>query len=507
MNQPTEHARRPLFFLLGNHLFPPSYLKAYQGMPFFMAEDDGLCTYVRHHKQKIVLFLAAMRGHADELRARGFKLDYVRLTDAEAGLSYEQKLERSITKHKCDGLVTFEIEDRIFEERIKRFADQAGVHLTFLPSPMFLTPRDEFADYLEGVSKPFMASFYRWQRRRLGVLVREDGEPVGDRWSFDDENRKKLPKGVMIPDRDWVKCTQHVDEIARVVNERFPDHAGSTKDFWLPTTRRQTLRWYRHFLEHYFARFGDYEDALSGRDPFLFHSVLSPMLNMGLVTPDEVLDRALKSADEHSVPLNSLEGLVRQVIGWREFIRGIDRHFGSEQEQTNHWGHHRLLTPHWYDGTTGLTPLDDVIHKVNQYGWAHHIERLMVLGNLMLLCEIEPRQAYQWFMEMFVDSSDWVMGPNVYGMGLFSDGGIFATKPYICGSNYILKMSDYSRGPWCDVMDGLYWRFIGKHNDAFAKNPRMSMMARAYDRLKTDHRKRILDAAEAFIERVTASPG
>lgn len=221
------------------------------------------------------------------------------------------------------------------------------------------------------------------------------------------------------------------------------------------------------------------------------------------MTPGQALERTLEHASQNDIPLSSLEGFIRQLIGWREFVRGIDHHYGPLQEQANFWHHTRRLTPAWYTGNTGLPPLDDVIRKCLRFAWAHHIERLMVVGNLMLLCEIHPQEAYRWFMEMFIDSADWVMGPNVYGMGIFSDGGIFATKPYLCGSNYLLKMSDYAQGPWSDVLDGLYWRFIATHRDYFAGNPRLSMMTRTLDRMAPDRRKNLMTAAEAFMKIMT----
>jgi deoxyribodipyrimidine photolyase-related protein len=219
---------------------------------------------------------------------------------------------------------------------------------------------------------------------------------------------------------------------------------------------------------------------------------------LGLLTPQEIIDAVMTRADE--VPIQSLEGFVRQVIGWREFIRGVYQRYSEEQDATNFWCHERELPASWYDGTTGIPPLDDTIQTALRLGWTHHIPRLMVLGNLMTLCEIRPASAHRWFMEMFVDSSEWVMGPNVYGMGLFSDGGIFATKPYICGSNYLLKMSDYQKGPWCDIVDGLYWRFIDKHREFFQGNPRLALMPRALDRLDETRRSRIFQEAERFLE-------
>ena len=260
--------------------------------------------------------------------------------------------------------------------------------------------------------------------------------------------------------------------------------------------------WLDDFVVNRLEKFGPYEDAITTGSSTLYHSLLSPCMNIGLITPDEIIAHTLKHADE--VPLQSLEGFVRQIIGWREFVRGVYREFGTHQESSNFWSHDRALTAAWYDGTTGIPPLDDAIHTAQRLGWTHHIPRLMVLGNLMTLCEVRPDSAHRWFMEMFVDSSEWVMGPNVYGMGLFSDGGVFATKPYICGSNYLRKMSDYGKGAWCDVVDGLYWRFIDKHRAFFEASPRLALMPRALDRLDPGRRSEIFAAAEAFIERVTA---
>ena len=231
---------------------------------------------------------------------------------------------------------------------------------------------------------------------------------------------------------------------------------------------RGALEWLEDFLKVRFAEFGPFEDAISTRSRTVFHSVLSPLMNLGLLTPDEVVSRAVEYAEQAEVPLQSVEGFVRQIIGWREFIRGVYQNFDDKQSTSNHFDHQRELTDDWYRGTTGIPPLDDTIRTALELGWTHHIPRLMVAANLMTLAEIHPQSAWRWFMEMYVDSSEWVMGPNVFGMGLFSDGGIFATKPYICGSNYLLKMSDFRKGEWCDVVDGLYWRFIQKHRAFFS---------------------------------------
>ena len=506
----AESSGRLGVVVLGNQLFPFAEFARFRDARFFMAEDVGLCTYVRHHRQKLLLFLSAMRGHADELRGNGCDVDYRELEESGQETSYEEKLGAWVEERGIERLVMFEVEDTFFERRLTAFAEDRGLELEYVKSPMFVTSRAGFARYLEEEAggRPFMAKFYSWQRQRLDILVEDDGEPVGGRWSFDDENREKLPGRVAVPETKWATPTEHVAAVRELLTERFEDHPGALPEegaFWLPTTRRQALWWLREFLERRFASFGAYEDALSGRGDVLFHSVLSPMMNLGLITPEEIVERAVDHAREHEVPMNSLEGFVRQIIGWREFIRGVYRHYEKKQAETNFWNHSRKLKGCWYDATTGLRPLDEAIDKAHRLGWTHHIERLMVLGNLMNLCEVEPGQAHRWFMEMFVDSSDWVMGPNVYGMGLMSDGGVFATKPYICGSNYLVKMSDdYSKSePWCEVVDGLYWRFVDKHQDFFSGNPRLSMMLGTLGKMKDERKKRIFGKAEEFIEQVT----
>ena len=489
-----------MLVILGNQLFPVTELPPAGSVSIFMAEDIGLCTYEKHHQQKIVLFLAAMRSYADELRAAGYNVVYQALDTADTR-SYELKLATAIEAAGATTLQHFEIEDKNFEKRLIAFAQDHQLVRQELLSPMFSCSREEFAGYTAGKSRLLMGDFYKWQRRRHEILVDDAGQPLGGKWSFDADNRKRLPKTMEPPELEWPEPDLHVIDVIELVEQAFADHPGRARDFRWPTTRKQAADWLDNFINARLAEFGPYEDAMTTRSATVFHSVLSPYLNMGLLTPAEVIEKVTARAED--MPLQSVEGFVRQVIGWREFIRGIYRQFGDQQEASNFWSHERELASSWYDGTTGIPPLDDTIQTVQRLGWAHHIPRLMVLGNLMTLCEIRPPAAHRWFMEMFVDSSEWVMGPNVYGMGLFSDGGIFATKPYICGSNYLLKMSDYRKGEWCDTVDGLYWRFIDKHRAFFAGNPRLSLMPKALDRLNEERRSRIFAAAESFIQEHT----
>ena len=298
---------------------------------------------------------------------------------------------------------------------------------------------------------------------------------------------KKLPDEIDIPSPIKFNHTNHTNELKIFVEKNFQNHPGHTNNFWFPTTRDQSLKLLDDFLKNKINNFGDYEDAVSKKSNIIFHSALSPLINLGLITPLEILEKIKKL--ENKIKINSFEGYIRQIIGWREFMRGIYQNFDVPLKKNNFFNHKNQMKESWYNGTTGLEPLDHSIKNALKNGWSHHIERLMILSNIMNLCQIQPKEVYKWFMEMFVDSSDWVMAPNVYGMGLFSDGGIFATKPYICGSSYFLKMMDFKKGEWCNIMDGLYWNFINKNRMFFLKNPRLSMMVRIFDKMKEERKK------------------
>ena len=503
--------KSPLLVVPGSQLFSTKLVEAelkkadlsLKGLNTFMCEDFELCTRFKYHKHKIILSLAAMREHALKLEKAGGKLHYIRLKKNNP--EYFSALAGHAKKIKAKTLVVFDVEDKFFETRLRKLSEDENLTLVELKSPMFLQTRAGFTEYLKSVKKPFMKTFYQNERRRLGIMM-EGNEPLGGKFSFDSENRKKLPTKLEVPAFPKSSHTKITREVIAIVDEFFPTHPGDSQKFWLPVTSQESKEWLQRFVKDRFALFGNFQDAISKRTEFGFHSVLSPMINIGLLTPKEVIDFCIEQAEEQEIPLNSLEGFIRQLIGWREFVRGIYQNFSEKQDQENFWKHTLQPAESWYLGETGIDPLDDCIIKAQKYGYNHHIERLMIISNIMLLSELNPRHVHGWFMEMYVDSSDWVMGPNVYGMGQFSDGGLFATKPYICGSNYIIKMSDYKKGDWAETLDGLYWRFIYKHQKFFASNPRLSMMARMLGRLKPERKERIFALADEFIQRNTISP-
>ena len=487
---------KSLFLILGNQLFPQNHLNKHKNSTFFMCESYDLCTFQKHHKLKLILFLSSMRSYADELKKNKFKVNYIDL-NKDFKISYEKKLENFIKKNKYQELISFEIEDKFFEKKISSLCKKNKIEWTIIQSPMFLNSRDEFKNYLSKTKRPFMANFYKIARAKTDILM-DNNKPKGGKWSFDEDNRKKLPKDIKIPEMITAKETKHTKVLKQQINKIFKNHPGEVDNFWLPTTYDDAVKWLDYFIMKKFNLFGDYEDSVDTNNNFLFHSALSPMINLGLLTPELIIERIKRV--ENKIKINSYEGYIRQIIGWREFIRGIYQNYDQQLEENNFFKHKNSLTNKWYDGTTGLDPLDHSIKNAQKYGYTHHIERLMILCNIMNLCEIKPNEVYNWFMEMFVDSSDWVMSPNVYGMGLFSDGGIFSTKPYICGSSYFMKMMNFKRGNWNDIMDGLYWRFINKNRKFFQSNPRLNMMVNIYDKMNSERKNNIIKKANQFIQ-------
>tara|TARA_A100001011_G_scaffold68787_1_gene70181 strand:- start:437 stop:1918 length:1482 start_codon:yes stop_codon:yes gene_type:complete len=486
--------------ILGNQLFPISQINLSKDVPIFMAEDNGLCSYIKHHKSKIALFFSAMRSYRDQLKNNSYKVIYYDANN-NFSTSYFDKLLDIVKSNKIEKIEIYEIEDKPFERDFLEFCKTNNIEITFLPSPMFIDSRGSFKHFLGDKKFHLQANYYKQMRKKKKLLL-EDNKPIGGRWSFDEDNRKKLPSGYEIPKLPIIKPYKEFSEISNVININFSNHPGELHS-WMPHSYEQIVEWLEIFFKERFNEFGHYEDAIDKDEHFINHSVLSSSLNLGLITPKEVIDKSIDYAEKNDIPLNSLEGFIRQIIGWREFIRGIYQNYGDQMVKSNYWNHKNKLTAAWYDGSTGIEPLDEAIKGAIKYGYTHHINRLMILSNIMNLCNIDPNEIYKWFMEMFIDSSDWVMVPNVYGMGTFADGGIFATKPYICGSSYILRMSNFKKGDWCDIVDGLYWKFIEEKKDFFITNPRLSLMIRALEKLNPDRKKHIFECANNFINKVT----
>jgi deoxyribodipyrimidine photolyase-related protein len=497
-----------MFLVFPGQFFSHEHLNGLEKVPFILFEDAGFFQKHHSHKQKIVLWIAAMRSYADFLRQRGIQVDYEKLNPDHPHVALSTRLEALLKKYPVKKISCFEIEDPELELALHDVCKKHKLKLEFRASPMFLTSRKVFENYLKGVEtqkgRPMMRTFYQAQRKSLKVLVDSKGEPVGGRFSFENLNPMRLPREVRPPPPPSFSRSSHAHDAIEIVEKLFSNHPGSLESFFWPTTREQALSWLEHFLNHGLMRFGDYEDSLASHSDFIYHSALSSSLNLGLLTPSEILHQTLAAAQKLGVPIDSLEAFIRQLVGWREFARGMFQHFGDEFPSTNFWKHSRKLRACWYEGTTGLPVLDEAIKRALRTGYNHHSERLMILSNLMLLCEVAPEEAFRWFMSMHIDSAEWVTSPNVFGLGQYSDGGLVSTRPYICGAAYVRKMSHQAEGPWCDIFDGLYWSFVEKHQAVFAKNPRIAVALPALRKLDPQRKLKIFADAEKFRNSVTS---
>lgn len=453
------------------------------------------------HRKKLMLHRASMRAYARRLREAGRSVTYIEY--GEGG--YLGDAMRMLHERGVRSVLVLDPVDYLMERRLRRYADSLDIALHLYPTPNFLNTREQNREFFDGAGSYFMAEFYKEQRRRLGVLLEDNGEPVGGSWSFDRDNRRKLPKRLLgsLPQlpTDFPESPDVVEARAYVL-AGFPDNPGSTDSFFYPIDHRSAETWLETFLRERFDAFGPYEDALEPNESLIYHSMLTPALNIGLLTPRQVIDRALDVAGERDVPLQSVEGFVRQVIGWREFMRAAYDDLGVAMRTSNEWGHDRPMPKAFYTGETGIDPIDDTIRRVLEHGWCHHIERLMILGGFMFLCRIDPTHVFRWFSELFVDAYDWVMVPNVYGMSQNADGGLITTKPYFSGSNYVRTMSHYPVGDWCDVWDGLYWTFIFDNMERLQRNHRWSMMVASARRMSSEKIESHRTHAARFLSRL-----
>lgn len=448
----------------------------------YLIEDELYFRQYAFHKQKLVLHRASMRMHEQFLRRRGRRTVYL---DAAAAPDMAAAMQAVVHGQPHEIHYIDPVDDWL-ERRLHEAAGACGAKLVRHDTSMFLATLGFLHEHFDGRRRASMSSFYIAQRKALNVLVSDD-RPVGGRWSFDTDNRQRFPKGRQAPALPLPATNPFVEEAKRYVDSHFPHNPGLAAEFRYAVTYEDARRWLHDFLTQRFAGFGPYEDAIVAGESVLFHSCLSHLLNTGLLTPDEVVRTALEHAGEHAVSINSLEGFIRQIIGWREYMRAAYIFKGRRQRSRNFWRHDRALPRSFWSAQTGIEPLDAVIARVLRHAYAHHIERLMLLANFMLLAEIDPDHVYRWFMELFIDAYDWVMVPNVYGMALYADGGLITTKPYVAGSNYIRKMSDFRRGAWCAAWDGLFWRFLHRHREFFRANARLGVLVQQLERM--DHER------------------
>ena len=474
-----------------------------------MVEVATETTYVPHHKQKIVFILSAMRHFAQELSDRGIRVEYVTLDDPENTGSFSSEVDRAIKKYKPERVIVTEPSEYRVRQFIEDWQDGFGLPVHILEDTRFFSKPREFARWTEGKKQLRMEFFYREMRRKTGLLMQGD-EPLGGQWNFDHDNRKALPKGLRVPTRRRFEPDGITSDVIQLMGERFERHPGKLAPFGWPVTRIDALAALDHFIDECLPSFGDVQDAMKQGESFLFHALISPMLNIGLLLPHEVCRKAEAAYHSGHAPLNAVEGFIRQILGWREYVRGLYwlkmPHYG----ESNALNANRVLPAFYWTGETPMNCLKQCVGDTMRNAYAHHIQRLMVLGNFALLAGIDPRHVEEWFLAVYADAFEWVELPNVHGMALFADGGVMASKPYAASGAYIDRMSDYCAdctfspkdklGAKACPFNYLYWDFLARNRAVLESNPRLAMPYRSLAAMSFEKRQQIAAAAKDFLD-------
>jgi deoxyribodipyrimidine photolyase-related protein len=481
-----------------------------------MMEVEAESVHVPSHRQRTVLFLSAMRHFALELAERGRRVHYARLDDRDNTQCFDAEARRLVERLKPERLVCTHPGAWRVMAMMERWRDELDTPVEILPDRHFLNRPEDFATWAEGRKTLVMEHFYRLQRRRLGILVDENGQPEGGTWNYDAENREPFKRAPTIrpPYRARPDAVTH--EVIVLVERRLPDLPGRLDAFAWPVTRTEARRALKDFIEHRLPHFGAYEDAMWTGETTVYHGRLSAALNLKLLNPRECVEAALEAYDSGDAPLNSVEGFVRQLIGWREFIRGVYWHEGPGYADRNALDQHGALPELYWSGETDMTCLRESIGQVLDGAYGHHIQRLMITGNFALLCGVHPRAVSDWYLGMFVDGVDWVTLPNTLGMAMHADGGVVGTKPYAASGKYVKRMSNYCADCRYDVnrrtgedacpINTLYWDFLIRHRERFRGNNRMAMILKNVDRLDPDERVQITVSGETLRERLGVGP-
>ena len=473
-----------------------------------MAEVVEEATYVRHHAKKIAFLFSAMRHFAKRMEDDGWTVDYTRLDSNDPHETIASALLAAAEEHEAQEVIA----TRPGEWRLIEMLEDLPLDTTVLEDDRFVATEKEFADWAKGRKELRMEYFYREMRKKTGLLM-DEGAPVGGKWNFDQENRKAPPDGIDAPGPMSFTPDAMTEEVLDLVEARFPDTFGALRPFDFAVEPGQARRALSHFIKKSLSTFGDYQDAMLRGERYLYHSILSLYINAGLLDPIEVARAAEDAYLAGEAPINAVEGFIRQIIGWRDYMRHLWYHQGPDYAGKNGLGHQRKLPEFFWTAETDMTCIRETVEQTIETGYAHHIQRLMVTGNFALLAGVDPAEVYDWYMSAYVDAYGWVMAGNVIGMSQFADGGIVASKPYVSSANYIDKMSDYcgdcaysaktKTGEGACPFNVLYWAFLDRHRDRFAGNGRMGQMYATWDRMDEDRRETILSEAATFLDRMS----
>lgn len=474
-----------------------------------MAEVAEETTYVPHHRQKIAFILSAMRHFAEMLRAEGMTVDYIKLDDPANTGSFTGELLRAAKRHRAGRIVVTEPGEYRVLAAMRDWQATLGLPVEIRADDRFFASKERFARWAGGRKSYRMEFFYREMRRETGLLMNGD-EPAGGQWNFDAENRKPLPRGAVPPARKRFPPDAITREVLDLVRRRFAHHFGDPEPFGWAVTRHDALEALQEFFTRALAHFGDYQDAMRTGEPFVYHSLLSSYLNVGLLTAHEVCTRAEAEYRQGRAPLNAVEGFIRQVLGWREYVRGIYWLRMPEYATTNALKAARALPKLYWTGETRMNCLAQVVDDTRRHAYSHHIQRLMVTGNFALLAGVRPDEISAWYLAVYADAFEWVELPNTHGMAMFADGGLLASKPYAASGAYIDRMSDFCKdcaydvkvksGPRGCPLNYLYWAFLIRNEATLRGNPRMAMPYRTLSTWDAKRKTALVHEAEAFLD-------
>ncbi|ASK88584.1 cryptochrome/photolyase family protein [Sphingorhabdus sp. SMR4y] len=477
-----------------------------------MMEVDEEATYVRHHKAKIAYIFSAMRHHAKALEERGWAVEYVSLSDPGNSGSFSGEIARALERHSIKNIRITEAGEWRVMAMIENWEDQFGLPVSICPDQRFIATHQDFTAWAEDKKQLRMEFFYREMRRKTGLLLDQDGTPEGGKWNYDSANRKPAKRDLSIPQPIRFRPDAITADVLALVAEKFADHPGSLDHFHFAVTHEEAMRQKRKFLDQALPRFGDYQDALLSGEPFLWHSVLSPYINSGLLDPLELCQDVERRYHDGDVPLNAAEGFIRQIIGWREYMRGIYWREGPDYVDRNFLAAERPLPEFFYSGDTDMHCMAEAIGQTLDLAYAHHIQRLMITGNFALIAGLQPQAVHRWYLEVYADAYEWVELPNTLGMSQFADGGTIASKPYASSGNYINKMSDYCQHCRYDVkqrsgenacpFNSLYWDFLVRNRDQLGNNHRLAMPYRTWEGMDSHTRDDIRTRAENFLDQL-----
>ena len=476
----------------------------------FFNESFENSTHVKHHKKKLAFLFSAMRHFAAHLESQGYNIVYSKIGDSDSKKGIADEVERLLLKHKITSITVTHPSEYYLYQEVLGWGEQFGVKVNILPDNRFLCSPEDFKAWAKDRKQLRMEYFYREMRQRHQILIDADGKPIGGKWNYDAENRKTPKHELDVPERYDAKPDQITEEVMADVENHFGDHFGSVEPFYFAVTRKQALAALRKFIEERLVFFGDYQDAMIEGEPWMYHSHLSFYINCGLLFPLECVKAAEEAYHKGNAPLNAVEGFIRQVIGWREYINGIYWLRMPEYKKENYLEAKGDLPEFYWTGDTEMNCVRQCVEQTKAYAYAHHIQRLMVLGNFALLAGVHPDYVNEWFWIVYADAYEWVELPNVSGMTLFADGGYLASKPYAAGGSYINKMSDYCKhcrykvskkvGKDACPFNYLYWDFLARNRKKLKNNRRLGVMYKTYDRMGDTKQADIAESSRIFLE-------